>query len=337
MTLTSNFPIVLMSLAVAFCLTPLAVWLARRGGLMDVPGASWHKQHPEVTPMAGGIVLALALVVCAIWQDWWTERTLLGILLGGAVILAFGLWDDASGLGVPAKMLGQIGAALILIATGTQVRMLPTEWVNIVLTLVWVVGIVNAFNFVDSMDGLALGLGGIASAFFLLVTVEANQPELAALSAALFGACVGSFFYNVIPAKMFLGDSGAQLIGFLLAAIGIAYAPAGLQIVQSWFVPILVLGIPIFDTVLVVFSRVHRRRPVYHAALDHTYHRLVRLGLEPTRAVVAMHVGGVVLGLGSFIALGAGALLGNLLFAAVVASGVVLVLLLERKQGNDLG
>ena len=150
----------------------------------------------------------------------------------------------------------------------------------------------------------------------------------------MLGACVGGFFYNVLPAKMFLGDSGAQLIGFLLAAIGMAYAPVGLRIEQSWFVPILVLGIPIFDTVLVVFSRLRKRRPVYQAARDHTYHRLVRIGLEPSRAVVMMHLGGVVLGLGSFIALGAGALLGNVLFAVVVITGIALVIPLEVRAGG---
>jgi UDP-GlcNAc:undecaprenyl-phosphate GlcNAc-1-phosphate transferase len=177
------------------------------------------------------------------------------------------------------------------------------------------------------MDGLALGLAGIAAAFFMLVTIDSGQPVLAVLCAAILGAAVGGFLYNASPAKLFLGDSGAQLLGFLLAALGIAYTPAGAGLPQavSWFTPILVLGVPIFDITLVVTLRSARRQPVYRAGIDHTYHRLLRLGLDPTRAVLVMHLAGVVLGLIAFVALGANVLVANLIFAGVVLAGLGLV------------
>ncbi len=141
------------------------------------------------------------------------------------------------------------------------------------------------------------------------------------------------FFFNTSPAYLFLGDSGAQVLGVVLSAVGIAYVPAGAGLPQavSWFTPILVLGVPIFDTSLVVISRVRRRRPIYRADRDHTYHRLVALGLDPNRSVLAMHLAAVMLGLLAFIALGAGVVLANLLFAGMLALGAVAIFALERR------
>src|SRR3972149_3753355 len=147
-----------------------------------------------------------------------------------------------------------LAASTALIVAPLIIRVLPS---------LGIVGITNAFNFVDSMDGLALGLAGIAAAFFMLVTIDSAQPILAALSAVVFGATIGAYFFNAAPARMFLGDSGSQLLGFLLAAIGIAYTPASAGLPQgvTWFTPILVLGVPIFDMGLVVISRLRSRRP----------------------------------------------------------------------------
>ncbi len=275
------------------------------------------------------------LLVCTIVLRWFGHQTVSGILMGAGVIFLFGLLDDLRGFGAPQKLIGQTLATIILILTGTQVRLFSNDVINIALTLFWVIGLVNAFNFVDSMDGLAIGLAGVASAFFLLVTIEAGQPALTTLSAGVLGACVGAAFFNLPPAKMFLGDSGAQQLGFLMAAIGVAYNPVGLQKLASWYVPILLLGVPIFDTALVVFSRWKRGAKVYRASHDHTYHRLCQLGLEPTRAVFTMHLMGMVLGFVSFIALNIAVSLGNAIFAVAVLAGLLLILILENRAAID--
>jgi UDP-GlcNAc:undecaprenyl-phosphate GlcNAc-1-phosphate transferase len=168
----------------------------------------------------------------------------------------------------------------------------------------------------------------------MLATIDSAQPILSHLAAALLGASLGAFFLNAAPARMFLGDSGAQLVGFLLAAIGIAYTPgqAGLPQGVSWFTPILVLGVPIFDTALVIVSRLRRGLPIYRAGQDHTYHRLTRLGLDPTRSVLAMQLAAIVLGLIGIIALDASVLMANVLFGGCVLLGLVALGLLESRR-----
>ncbi|MEJ2606516.1 MAG: MraY family glycosyltransferase [Anaerolineales bacterium] len=331
MRLTLYFPVILVALGVSFTLSPFAIGLVRRIGLIDQPGSSKHKQHTSPMPMAGGLIILVTLFFCALIFGWNSNKDILGILVGMSVIFVFGALDDWKGFGAKQKMLGQFLGSIVLIVTGTQVHLFVFDITNLLLTTLWVIGVINAFNFVDSMDGLALGLAGIASGFLLLVTIEADQPTLASLSAGILGVCIGSAFFNLPPAKMFLGDSGSQSLGFLMAAIGMAYNPVGLERLSSWYVPILLLGVPIFDTALVVFSRIKRGAKIYQASHDHTYHRLCRLGLEPTRAVFAMHLMGMILGFVSFIALDVVVPWGNVIFAAAVLVGLIIIIIFEKR------
>lgn len=329
--ITSLFPSILLSMVLALGLAPGAIGLSRRLGLLDVPGSSWHKLHESSMPMGGGMVIAACLLVSTLWSHWLATPQAIGILAGGLLVFGFGLWDDAKGAAAPQKLLGQFLGAAILVATGTQVRLFTNPALNLGLTVFWIVGVVNAFNFVDSMDGLALGLAGIAASFFMLVSIESEQPALSKLVAPIVGACIGLYAFNVHPARLFLGDSGSQLLGFMLAAVGVAYNPLGLERLSSWFVPILVLAVPIFDTSLVVFSRLRGRRPVYRAGRDHTYHRLVALGLQPTRAVVAMQTVGIAVGLLAFVALNSGPVASNALFGLAALLGGGFLIYFETK------
>jgi len=258
--------------------------------------------------------------------------------VAGLAMLAWGMIDDRFHLRPRTKIVGQIGVAVLAMSFGIQVRITQNPWIDLPLTLLWMVGLVNAFNFVDSMDGLALGLSTIALAFFVLVTLDAGQAELASLAAAARGGTLGLYIFNATPAVLFLGDSGAQLLGFLLASIGIAYVPAGAGLPQgvSWFTPILVLGVPIFDTALVVISRLRHHRPVYQAHQDHTYHRLVAWGMHPSRAVLAMQLAAILLGLSAFIALNLTVLLANLLFGLIVLCGLITIGVLFLLREFDL-
>ncbi|MGH2619340.1 MAG: glycosyltransferase family 4 protein, partial [Anaerolineales bacterium] len=326
------FPTVLLGCICALGLSPLAARAAAHFGLIDVPGSAPHKTHPAATPLVGGPILASAVGVAYLVIRPPLDQQTLGILIAGVLVLVWGLVDDRFRIPPTAKLAGQLLAAVVLVGYGVEVHITRVPGVDLGLTLLWVVGMINAFNFVDSMDGLALGLASVATGFFMLVTLDAVQPELAWLSAAILGAAIGLFFFNASPAKLFLGDSGAQLLGFALAAIGIAYVPAGAGLPQgvSWFVPILVLGVPIFDSTLVVVSRLRRGRPLYQATRDHTYHRLVRLGVHPSRSVLAMHVAAVLLGLLAFVSLGLSVLQANLVFGACALAGVIGLGYLER-------
>lgn len=324
---------ILVAMVGALLAAPLLTRLALRLDLVDVPGSAPHKRHSSPTPMVGGPILALAIGIGYLVLRSQIDGAVLAILAASFLMLLWGLVDDAVGLKPLLKLLGQAAVTILLIWLGIQVRITQRLWLDLLITSLWVVGLINAFNFVDSMDGLAVGLGSIALAFFMLVTLDADQPELAFLSAAVFGGTLGLFFYNASPARIFLGDSGAQLLGVILAAIGIAYVPAGAGLPQgvTWFTPILVLGVPIFDASLVVISRLRRGRPIYEAQHDHTYHRLVGLGLSPTRSVLAMQSAAVLLGLIAFVALDLTVLTANLLFGGVLLIALGFAVYLETR------
>lgn len=332
--------------AVTLLLALPGVWVARRLLLIDWPGRAEHKRHSRPVPLAGGIIIAVSVLVISPFLGLWDTPSLRGILLGGLVVMLFGAWDDRKVLPAWAKLAGQLIAAILVIASGTSVhfiaRLAPfninfmaLKWIDWIITVFWLVGITNAFNLIDSMDGLVVGTSGVALSFFLLATVEAEQTMLIRLTTLLLGVCAGLYIYNVAPASLFLGDSGAQMLGFFMACIGILYSPPDYPQGSSWFVPILLLGVPIFDTTLVVFSRTRRRKPIYQGDLSHTYHRLVVLGLETKKAVVAIHLAGVFLGCLAFIALALPPWAANLVFCLTLLIGAGLIIFLDRAGGRE--
>jgi UDP-GlcNAc:undecaprenyl-phosphate GlcNAc-1-phosphate transferase len=192
---------------------------------MDVPGALPHKKHVTPMPYAGGLVIMLTLTLSGLLFNIGMVKELWTIFLPALVVFAIGVWDDFKRLPARVKLVGQLVAAGLLIALGTYVQIIPAQFlglpgqtniaVNWLITLFWVVGITNAFNFIDSMDGLAVGVSGIAVAFLILVTLSSPQTSLLQLLTLMIGTCVGLFFFNMPPARFFLGDSGAQMLGFL--------------------------------------------------------------------------------------------------------------------------
>jgi UDP-GlcNAc:undecaprenyl-phosphate/decaprenyl-phosphate GlcNAc-1-phosphate transferase len=327
------FPLIFWAILTTLAVTPIAIKAAIRFQLIDEPNSSPHKIHQRPMPKAGGLAIGLAIISINLLSGNLQSGVIRTILLASIVIFLFGLWDDTHRLSPQWKLVGQILATIILISQGVHIRMLGSLTVlNMALTLLWTIGITNAFNLVDSMDGLAIGLAAIASAFFMLVTVDARQPALSLLSAIILGSSIGLLYFNTLPAHTFLGDSGAQLLGFILAALAIAYTPPGLPQPSSWFVPILLLSVPIFDTTLVVISRLRQRKAVYRAGLDHTYHRLVNLGLPSSRAVLTMHMFAILSGCLAFMALPLPPLWANAIFLAAVLIGLLLLFWLNKKE-----
>jgi UDP-GlcNAc:undecaprenyl-phosphate GlcNAc-1-phosphate transferase len=328
------FPFIFWAILITLVITPLAIQVAIRFQLIDQPNSSPHKIHQLPIPKASGLAMAITIVALNLLSGNIQSSAIRAILLSSVVIFLFGLWDDALRLSPLWKLIGQILGTIILISQGVQIRMLGNSMIvlNIALTLIWVIGITNAFNLVDSMDGLVVGLAAIASAFFMLVTVDAHQTSLSLLSAIILGSAIGMMYFNGLPARTFLGDSGAQFLGFVLAALAIAYTPPGLPQPSSWFVPILLLSVPIFDTSLVVISRLKQRRAVYQAGLDHTYHRLVNLGLPSSRAVLTMHLFAIISGCLAFMALPLPPLWANAIFILALFIGLFLLIWLEKKE-----
>jgi UDP-GlcNAc:undecaprenyl-phosphate GlcNAc-1-phosphate transferase len=179
----------------------------------------------------------------------------------------------------------------VLVLTGVRISVLPYEWLNIAATLLWVVFVTNAMNLLDNMDGLSSGIAAIAAVFFLLFAAMSNQYLVGALAAALVGACIGFLYYNLNPATIFMGDAGSLFLGFTLAAVGLKLRFPDNSAFVTWMVPVFVLAVPLFDTTLVIVSRLRRgQNPLTTPGKDHLSHRLARLSGNPREAVLLCYL-----------------------------------------------
>jgi UDP-GlcNAc:undecaprenyl-phosphate GlcNAc-1-phosphate transferase len=289
-------PIILASGVISFVLTPLLRRLAHSVGFVDIPNT--RKIHASPVPLLGGVAIYLGMAAAVAISGESTIRELIGVLGGATIMVGFGLWDDRYSLKPAMKLLGQAIAATLLIASGISVSLFPIPALNYAITLLWVLGITNALNLLDNMDGLAAGIAGVASAFFLILAVIEGLGLVASLAAATLGACVAFLYFNFSPASLFMGDAGSMVLGFALAVLGIKLDFKGIPLPVTWAIPVIILGVPIFDTTLVVVSRLRRRRPITMGGKDHTSHRLVELyGMTPTRAVMTLYLVAAALGL----------------------------------------
>ena len=278
------------ALVLAIGATPLVRRVALRLGVIDRPNA--RKIHVNPIPLLGGVAIYVAFIVALLlFGNRFRVNELVGILVGATLVSFLGAWDDRRGLSPLLKLVGQFLAASILVISGVRIGTFPWEVVNIVLTLGWVVVITNAMNLLDNMDGLSGGVGAIAAIYFLLLAAMNGQYLVGALSAALVGACLGFLVYNFNPASIFMGDAGALFLGFILAAVGIKLRfPEGIEIV-TWMVPVLILGLPLFDTTLVIISRLRRGfNPLTTPGKDHISHRLVAMGNTRREAVLICYL-----------------------------------------------
>jgi UDP-GlcNAc:undecaprenyl-phosphate GlcNAc-1-phosphate transferase len=287
------------------------IWAALRSPIFRRLSAAprddrWHERE---TPLVGGLgifggllagaVLAVAIGALDPSSELW------GVLGGGALLFLAGFVDDLYALPAWAKLGAQVGAAAIALSSGLTVELVGSDWIAVPLGVVWLVGMTNAFNLLDNMDGLAATLAAIAAGYFALdaVTVHPNDTVLVlALSLAL--ACVGFLRFNLRvrgPAEAFMGDSGSQVLGFAVACFGLltSYKVAG-STAATLLLPILILAVPILDTTLVTVVRLLEGRPVHQGGRDHASHRLVYHGLSEKRSVVLLALVAAALGGTSF-------------------------------------
>ena len=279
----------------------------------------------------GGAAIYLAVVVAAVILGERSSFNEFGAILIGATGMSFmGLVDDRWGLRWLIKLLAQILAALLLYANGIYVGVFGHPILNLVATVAWVFYITNAINYIDNMDGLSSGTSAIVAAFFALMCSFSGQYLVGALSVAVLAACLGFLFYNLNPANIFMGDSGSQFLGFTLAAIGIKLRFPDNSDFVTWMVPVLVLGLPIFDVTLVTLSRLRRRISPATAGLDHTSHRLVAAGMTQREAVLTLYVVSFVLGLLAIFVTQASVTEGYIAGGLVVLVGIYGLWRLER-------
>ena len=338
--------LLLVSIIISVILSLLTIKIAPSIGLMDMPGSAKHKQHKNPVPLTGGIVLLDTLIIVVLISGIWNQWEIASILIAGFVIGIFGFIDDLVNLSPMQKIIGQISGAVLLIYLGVQVNIFDSpefiyrtdsfldSWFNLLLTILWLVTLSNAFNFIDSSDGLSIGLAGLSSAFFLLISLSAGQTMITYFCAILLGICIGLYFFNSFPAKLFLGDSGAQTIGFLLGSIAIIFNPSsGIQS-STWFLPILIFYVPLFDLFLVVFSRIRRKKGIYKASQDHTYHRLAQKGIPIHHSVLVLHGVSLVMRMIGSLCLNLPVLYSNIVFILTIILGIVLFFKLDINYSN---
>ncbi len=274
----------------AIALTPISKWLAPHVGVMDKPNA--RKVHTRPVPRMGGVAILIAVMGAVLLLRSQMEiQQLVAIVLGAAFMSFMGLMDDRFTLSAYIRLAAQIGAGIFIWVSGVRVQMFANPIMDGSLTVFWVVGITNAMNFLDNMDGLSAGVSAVVSAFFLVLSVQNGQFLVAALSAALLGACIGFLFWNLNPANVFMGDSGSMFLGFMLACVAIKLRFVAQSINVSWMVPLIVMGLPVFDTTLVCISRLRRgKNPLTTPGKDHTSHRLAAHGFSKREAVLILYI-----------------------------------------------
>ena len=260
----------LIALAVSYTITPLISKVARRINFVDHP--SGKKVHTQPTPLLGGMAIYFSFIT-ALSFSVSTNKALIGALVGGTVIMIIGVIDDKFKLIPRLKLLGQFIAALIAVIMGIKVAFIKAPAVSMIFTCLWLVGMTNAFNLIDNINGLSAGIAAIASFFFGTLALINGDILIAAASFALMGACLGFLKYNFPKADIFMGDTGSLFLGFMLASIAVAGSWKTSSVTTSLAIPILILGYPIFDVTLVTITRILERRPISAGGKDHSSHR----------------------------------------------------------------
>lgn len=345
---TLNTGLIFESLFISFVISILTALIstkfAIRTNLLDRPNAEPHKKHKYPVPVSGGTALFLTLLIMLLIFRSSITAPLWGLTLSALIIYCFSLYDDYHHLKWKVKLGGQILGTAVLILTGTRTHLfeaklfsnlLPAGLVpvcDILLTFFWMLFITNAYNLVDSADGLMIGLSAWAEGFFIIAAMDAGQHDVALFCSILLGSSLSLSFFNANPAILFMGDSGAQTIGFLLAALSIIYNPPELLQKNTWFLPILMSGVPIFDTTLVTISRWRKGQHFYHSGTDHTYHRLIRMGLSTHQASSFLHLVCFMLQSLAFFAISQSVIEANTLFIIVVITGIAAIMFFEKES-----
>ncbi|MEK6718340.1 MAG: MraY family glycosyltransferase, partial [candidate division NC10 bacterium] len=287
----------------------------------------------------GGVVVAILALAVVLTMNDRAVAQIIGVLAGATLVAAVGIADDRGLLHHQIKLfVGMPAAGVILIASGVRAHMLEAIWpgpaaqaADMGLTLLWVVGITASFSIFDHMDGLCTGVAAMACVFFLIFAGASGQVLVGTLAAAVLGAALGFLRWNFNPAKIFLGDGGAMFLGFLMATLGLKLRLAELPHVTSWMIPVLILGIPIFDTTLVVISRLRRSlNPLTSPGRDHVSHRLVSLGWTHREAVMALYLVGGILGIVAILLTKTSLVESYTIAGAIALAGLVALVLLER-------
>lgn len=295
----------IISTALSLSITPIVKRIAIRVGAIDIPKDE-RRVHKKPMPLMGGLALYISTVITSlIFLP--IDKTLISILIGGSIICISGIIDDIREISPRMKLIFQIAAAIVLILGDVKIdaitnpftrtnKLIELGILSIPITIFWVVGITNTLNLIDGLDGLAAGVALIASLSFLFVAGKFNYVPVMIISSVIAGACLGFLPYNFNPAKIFMGDTGALFLGFMLASLsieGVMKSVATIAVV----VPIIILGVPIFDTTFAIFRRLLNGKSIAEADKGHLHHRLLQMGYSQKKTVLILYFISAIFGL----------------------------------------
>lgn len=299
-----------LGFALTLILTPIVRDMARRSGALDQPDP--RKVHKVPTPLWGGLAvstaffIALLTVLLTCGLKPLITPPLIGLLVGGAAIVLVGMWDDRHGMPAKVKLLAQIGIAMIIIGSGVRIDYLSLpfmgfvylqEWQAVAVALLWLVGITNAINLLDGLDGLVAGVTFTTAVVFLVVASLNNQWLAVIAMAALAGCALGFLKYNFNPAQIFMGDTGSLFVGLMFAGWALLGFLKTTATVALAIPVVVIMGVPILDTAFAIVRRSLSRQPIFKPDKGHLHHRLLGLGLSQRQAVVCIYVINAMFGL----------------------------------------
>ncbi len=316
-----------MAFGISLLTTPPVKNIAHKIGAIDVPKDA-RRVHKKPIPRLGGLAIFAGFLVSALFFVELDKQTI-GFLIGSLIIVAIGIVDDVKQLRASVKLVAQILAACIAVFSDIRIiafsvpyvineaGILPLGSLSIPITILWIVGVTNAVNLIDGLDGLAVGVSSIATFSLFFIAILAGEPTVALLTAALAGACLGFLPYNFNPAKIFMGDTGSTFLGYTLSIICIQGLFKGYAII-SFIIPFLILGLPIFDTASAIFRRIKNKQPIMSPDRGHLHHRLMDMGLSQKQTVAILYIIATVLGLSAVMVVERGAFVATLLIIAVL-------------------
>jgi len=338
--------ILLFSYIISNITTPVVRAIAARFNVVDKPGG--RKIHSNATPLMGGVAIYTAFAITIIHNDVYSLE-LKGVAIGATIVFIMGLIDDIKSLPATLKLAVQIIATFIMIRCGVVADFLPNTWwgylSEILITMIWVLGITNSLNFFDGMDGLATGLTIVSSLFIGLLAIQLGQHYLMYLSIALLGSSLGFLPYNLRykqTASIFLGDGGSTFMGFMLASLTVMGGWGAKEPIKAYAMPVLILGILIFDMLYTTITRVKNKRIsnfgewLSFTGKDHLHHRLEMLGFSRKQTVFFILFIAATLGLGALVLRNGNTLDALLLsFQAVLIYMVIVTLMIRKKNTNN--
>lgn len=324
-----------VAFGVSLASTPFVKVLAYKIGAIDVPKDA-RRVHDHPIPRLGGLAIFYGFLISILCFAT-VDTQLKGIIIGCLIIVAVGIVDDVKQLGAKVKFALQIVTAVIVVLHGVTIKyisvpsfiveggILNLGFMSIPITIVWIVGVTNAVNLIDGLDGLAVGVSSIATFSLFFIAILTSEIQIAVVTAALAGACLGFLPYNFNPAKIFMGDTGSTFLGFMLSVICIQGLFKGYVII-SFIVPFLILGLPIFDTGFAIVRRIWNKKPIMAPDRGHLHHRLMDMGFSQKQTVAILYVIASILAMSAVVVLEGGAY-----WAAVFVIAIVLFVIFAYK------